>query len=175
MPAKYCSNKCRQRSKYLPGGTYWKNPIICAECGKACPRWAKSVEGRSRCPSCRNSRLKCRVADCERMVHARKMCRRHYGAEHGSDYRAMRRAAFVKKVDREKVFKSDGYKCHICGRRTDPALKFPHPRSPTIDHLIPLARGGKHEPENCRTACFQCNSRKSDGGGGDQFALFIVS
>ncbi len=32
----------------------------------------------------------------------------------------------------------------------------------TLDHVIPLARGGKHVRENILAACKPCNSRKSD-------------
>jgi len=32
----------------------------------------------------------------------------------------------------------------------------------TIDHVIPLTRGGKHEPENLAPACLSCNSSKND-------------
>ena len=49
-----------------------------------------------------------------------------------------------------------------------------HPLSPTIDHVIPLSKGGTHEPGNCRLACFRCNAIKSDGGGGEQFAFVIA-
>lgn len=85
--------------------------------------------------------------------------------------RALQRRAFVENVIRKQVFNRDGYRCHICRRKTDPTKKTPHPRAPTIDHVIPLACGGKHEKTNCRTACFLCNSRKGDRGGGEQLLL----
>ena len=85
--------------------------------------------------------------------------------------RARKRNAYVSDVYRLKVFESDSYRCHLCRRRTDPAKAVPHPKAPTIDHLVPLSAGGTHEPSNCRTACFRCNSRKGNRGGGDQFAL----
>jgi len=47
----------------------------------------------------------------------------------------------------------------------------PHPKAPTIDHVIPLAQGGTHEPLNCRAAHFLCNSLKSHQGHGDQMLL----
>lgn len=32
----------------------------------------------------------------------------------------------------------------------------------TIDHVIPLARGGSGDPDNLALACFHCNRRKAD-------------
>lgn len=32
----------------------------------------------------------------------------------------------------------------------------------TIDHVIPLARGGSDDPDNLALACFHCNRRKAD-------------
>jgi rubrerythrin len=85
--------------------------------------------------------------------------------------RARKREAYVEDVYRQRVYERDGYKCHLCGKRTDRTKDAPHPRSPTLDHLIPLAAGGTHEPLNCRTACFLCNATKGDRGGGEQLLL----
>lgn len=85
--------------------------------------------------------------------------------------RALKRAAYIADVSRKQVFERDGYRCHLCHRKTNPTKQVPHPRAPTIDHIIPLANHGTHEPLNCRTACFQCNSRKGNRGGGEQLLL----
>lgn len=85
--------------------------------------------------------------------------------------RALERDAFIENINREEVFEHDGYRCHLCRRKTDTTKQTPHPRAPTIDHIIPLAQGGKHEQSNCRTACFLCNARKGDRGGGEQLLL----
>lgn len=76
--------------------------------------------------------------------------------------RARKRDAYVADVYRREVFELDDYVCHLCDEPTDPGQVVPHPRAPTIDHVIPLANGGTHEPANCRTACFICNARKSN-------------
>ncbi|MFJ9212987.1 HNH endonuclease [Streptomyces sp. NPDC102264] len=34
--------------------------------------------------------------------------------------------------------------------------------APSIDHVIPLARGGTHEPANVQCAHWLCNAIKSD-------------
>ena len=87
--------------------------------------------------------------------------------------RARKKAAYVADVYRKKVWQLDGYRCHLCGKKTDPTKQAPHPKAPTIDHVIPLAAGGTHEPANCRTAHFICNSRKGARGGYEQLALDI--
>ena len=80
-------------------------------------------------------------------------------------------SAYVEDVNPQSVFEADGYRCHICGQMTDKDERVPHPRAPTVDHVLPLAKGGLHALFNVRTACFICNSTKGDRGGGEQFAL----
>ena len=45
-------------------------------------------------------------------------------------------------------------KCAYCGAE---------PKKLTIDHVLPLARGGHHTTENVVPACLPCNSRKRAG------------
>lgn len=56
---------------------------------------------------------------------------------------------------RTNVYLRDQYKCQYCGcgvTRT----------TATLDHVVPLSRGGKTNFENIVTACHSCNSRKAD-------------
>lgn len=53
--------------------------------------------------------------------------------------------------------------CGICGRPVDKSLKFPHPLSPVIDHIIPIAKGGHpSDLSNLQLAHWCCNRQKSD-------------
>ena len=53
--------------------------------------------------------------------------------------------------------------CGICGKPVDKSLKFPHPLSPTVDHIIPIDRGGHPSAiENLQLAHFACNRQKSN-------------
>lgn len=52
--------------------------------------------------------------------------------------------------------------CGICGRPVDKSIKYPHPLSPTVDHIIPIARGGSSDLENLQLAHRCCNRQKSD-------------
>ena len=97
--------------------------------------------------------------------------RRNKELDAASRRRARKRDAFVAPVKRLTIFTRDKYRCHICKRLTKPSKCVPHPLAPTIDHIIPLAKGGTHEPANVATACFECNCMKRDEGGGEQLAL----
>jgi 5-methylcytosine-specific restriction endonuclease McrA len=93
-------------------------------------------------------------------------CRIKAAADARSEARHKRRArerdAYVAPVSRHAVFKRDAYTCQLCGVPLDMEAKAPHPLSPSIDHVIPLAKGGAHEPGNVQAAHFLCNSTKGD-------------
>ena len=85
--------------------------------------------------------------------------------------RARERNAFVAKVSRAKIYARDRWRCGICDRLVAQNRVAPHPLSPTIDHIIPLSKGGSHEPSNVRLAHFICNSRRGDRETAVQLAL----
>ncbi len=43
--------------------------------------------------------------------------------------------------------------CHYCGARV-------HPAQLTMDHVVPIVRGGKSSRSNVVTCCKDCNSKK---------------
>jgi 5-methylcytosine-specific restriction endonuclease McrA len=66
----------------------------------------------------------------------------------------------------------DRHRCGIC-RKAVPmtGVVVPHPKAPTIDHVLPLAAGGHDVRANVQLAHFLCNSTKGAGGGFQQLAL----
>ena len=53
--------------------------------------------------------------------------------------------------------------CGICGKPVDKSYRFPHPLSPVIDHIIPVAKGGHpSDLSNLQLAHWCCNRQKSD-------------
>ena len=53
--------------------------------------------------------------------------------------------------------------CGICGQPVDMTLKSPHPMSPSIDHIIPLDKGGHpSDLANLQLAHRACNRAKSN-------------
>lgn len=85
--------------------------------------------------------------------------------------RARKRNAYVEHVYRQRVFERDRWTCQLCKLKVNRRAVVPHPQAPVIDHVIPLADGGTHEPANVQCAHFICNSAKGARGGGEQLAL----
>lgn len=53
--------------------------------------------------------------------------------------------------------------CGICGKPVDFSQRYPHPLSPCIDHIIPVAKGGHpSDIDNLQLAHWACNRQKSD-------------
>ena len=53
--------------------------------------------------------------------------------------------------------------CGICGRPVDLSLKQGDPMAPTVDHIIPIAKGGHpSDIDNLQLAHWTCNRQKSD-------------
>jgi 5-methylcytosine-specific restriction endonuclease McrA len=60
--------------------------------------------------------------------------------------------------DPHVIFERDGWLCKVCGKSTPLSLAGQeHPDSPTLDHIIPLSKGGTHQTHNCQCACKACN------------------
>ena len=63
---------------------------------------------------------------------------------------------------RQKILKTQTV-CGICGKPVDFSYKAPHPLSPTVDHIIPVSKGGHpSDISNLQLAHRCCNRQKSD-------------
>ena len=51
----------------------------------------------------------------------------------------------------------DGFECGICGHVLDLSTQHPDPRFASVDHILPLSKGGGHDMANLRLACLTCN------------------
>ena len=60
------------------------------------------------------------------------------------------------------IYKTQGV-CGICGLPVDMDLKYPDPMSKTVDHIIPISKGGHpSDLANLQLAHRCCNRKKSD-------------
>ncbi|TVU41628.1 hypothetical protein EJB05_15163, partial [Eragrostis curvula] len=62
----------------------------------------------------------------------------------------VKRRRVKQSLSRKNIIYRDGFTCQYCSSG----------ENLTIDHVIPISRGGKWEWENLVTACSRCNSRK---------------
>lgn len=76
----------------------------------------------------------------------------HYSVSEDEIRREKAKARRLRQTRWWRQKKSRGV-CHYCGKKTDPSEL-------TMDHLIPLTRGGKSIKANLVPACKECNNRK---------------
>lgn len=84
-------------------------------------------------------------------------------ADVGSNHRrrCRRYGVTYQTIDRLAIFERDKWTCWICQCHSPASLlRTNHPQRPTLDHVIPLSKGGSHTEGNVRLACFACNMKK---------------
>lgn len=148
-------------------------------CGRKCERaWLAANETR-----------RCSVEGCRRTLRAKGLCnpcyrkaRRQQGISESSPWTDARRDAYHRRralkkgtatgesVNLADIKVRDKGRCHLCSRRV-PDKPWPHPLSPSLDHVIPLSRGGAHDPANVRLAHLRCNTAKGNREVGEQLLL----
>jgi 5-methylcytosine-specific restriction endonuclease McrA len=86
--------------------------------------------------------------------------------ENAAARRSRERAAFVDKgITVRALRKRHGDQCVFCDVTMLFGKAVPtkhHPQLATLEHMIPLTRGGKHSWDNARLSCYACNTRKND-------------
>lgn len=96
-------------------------------------------------------------------------CRREQAAQHKRDARrtakakrrAKMRGAVADSIDPIAVFERDGWRCHLCKRKTKRSLRGTwQPMAPELDHIVSLSAGGQHVWSNVACACRECNHAK---------------
>lgn len=175
--ARFCSHECyrawKARPTYGPPVPPRPAPVV------ALARWPQALD-RGRVESsgrtffsgpCRRCGEHFTIIDQAASSYCSLKCQR---ADCKDRRRVLKRgAAGGELVYRKRIFERDRWICQLCGRRVKRSAVAPHPKSPTIDHIVPLAEGGRHEPANVQCAHFICNALKGAGvaGAGEQLRL----
>lgn len=176
---KYCSSKCKSGNYYINNRKYyqnywltrpylwaWKKPKNCYVCGqefvpttprsKTCSRKCSRKKWKLLNPE-RNkeynrlSTQRCRKRDPERYRFYVKN-RRHKIREASGNVSSKTFSTIFTLKEWEDIKERFDQKCVYCGLS----------KKLTIDHIIPLSKGGKHCAENIQPLCHSCNSRKKD-------------
>jgi len=117
----------------------------CAECGKHF--FCLDAETRVTCS-----------ADCSRKYANRRVSKR------------IPKAQRIDNISLKKLYRRDKGTCYLCGKKCDwndwsvsaKGNKYPGDTYPTIEHVIPVSKGGLNAWENVRLAHWKCNLEKSD-------------
>ncbi len=65
-------------------------------------------------------------------------------------------------VNPASVWERDAGQCYLCEQEVTPDRRFPDPRSPSMDHVIPLDLGGAHAFDNIALTHLRCNLSKKN-------------
>lgn len=60
------------------------------------------------------------------------------------------------RLSKYNIFLRDQFVCQYCN------IQLPHKKQCTVDHVIPISRGGRNTWTNCVTACGPCNVAKGN-------------
>lgn len=130
-------------------------PRKCKCCGKVfTPKYGdfrKSLCGSEECKK-KNSRIHKAKVGKTFGARARLVLQKLYGNQWREHYES---------INRRKVLERDGWRCQLCGCKLKDTKTW-HERQATVDHIVPLARGGDHKYTNVQAACMMCNSKKGD-------------
>lgn len=140
---------------------------ICADCGVEKPTEDFYPVGaflQARCKPCAAVRAK-KYRDSRAEIiraQARAQAVRHAvkRRDNARRRRATIRTAHVEHVESLVVLDESDWTCGICGEDIPRVVLWPHPLSPSLDHIVPLASGGEHSYENTQSAHLLCNMSK---------------
>lgn len=146
--SKRCSEACKQEhDRRWANQSYTSRPGIekkCEVCGSLFTTGASYDRRRNICDDC---------LPCHESIQKAKRS--------GKD--RMRAEAFdvdYEPVDRMLVFQRDEWRCQHCGVKCRPDWSHNHDRYPTLDHIIPMSKGGGHVYHNVQCLCRKCNTEK---------------
>lgn len=141
---RYCSKACQERAKDRRANDAERLERIAARAAIACLYCGASLAERRATKYCS---LQCANRDSDRYHRRREMLRSQRTGN---------------PVSFRSIAERDGWRCYLCGDAVDESVRGPHALAPSLDHVVPLSKGGLHAPTNLALAHLGCNRRKSD-------------
>lgn len=190
FPKRYCNRKCAQNYRIAQNQAARDTRSVCVECSrefigskaklKYCGDECRATANRRRASERWRAEVQARpqfkqweCAWCGEMIvvsisftgfnkyHPECKLR----ARRARDRRKTLRRQGVKSEERithEEVAERDGFICHICSGLVDMSLPRTSKWGATLDHVIPVSKGGVDSLENLKLAHWICNVKKSD-------------
>lgn len=167
-----------------------ENHIQCCKCGYIKPKGKRTRSYMTKCSICakeeRRLERRKRCGCCGRLVEEprKRMCpecrdvkyREKQRRKHGTlcertRYANAKANGYIDwSISLDKLIQRDNGVCALCGQPVDPSAYHitsegyfvAHGAYPSIDHIVPLSRGGTHTWNNVQLAHCICNSVKCD-------------
>lgn len=169
-PRRFCTQNCA--GKHNRAKQIGAHPMVCLACGNEFT--AQDKRKRTCSTACHQWRLK-HPDQMRVLARECRICETPFVARNGNQYccckecnrtarvnkrRALETGQFVEEVSRIAIAVRDKWTCQLCGKRVNKRLKYPHPLSQSLDHVVPIALGGEHSRANAQLAHLVCNIRK---------------
>jgi DNA-binding protein H-NS len=137
-----CSEPCRERIKWRArAARIPKRDYYCQTCNDPRPlAWSGQGRHPITCEQCQQA---------NRRDHAHNRRARTLGV--GTSRRALLAPLLAN---------TEGLHCCLCEERIDLTLAYPDPMSRSLEHLVPLSRGGSHAANNVALSHLVCNVRR---------------
>lgn len=159
---KFCSATCRTsgRMSMLP-----RVKVRHCACGSVIEK------NKHRCYACKTER------DRQRQRNKRTPeSRRRHRAKYGKSWRKKARHYGVpyEPINITAVFERDRWHCQLCGCKTPQSKRglYADDAAPTLDHIVPISKGGPHLYANVQCACRKCNTMKGNKRAIGQLSFF---
>ncbi|WP_437828977.1 HNH endonuclease [Niallia taxi] len=136
--SKFCSYECRYEYKVK------QKPINNIKC-KECSMWFSTTN---------NRRKYCSKKCCDKFEDRKKETQRRR--------RLKKNGKIDWDISVERLIKRDKGACYLCGEQVDIMLNPNHDLYPSIEHVIPVSKGGTHTWDNVKLAHRKCNYLKSN-------------
>jgi hypothetical protein len=140
---RFCSLSCRKQKKSIyQSSVYFYKCDVC-EVDFSSSRHLSGISAKPpvRCKACQLERT--RVRDRKKTV-------------------ARQGALSSPRISVEIIAKRDSYICHLCNQLVDMDIKRTDKLGATIDHVLPISKGGLDTMENVALAHWICNIRKGN-------------
>jgi hypothetical protein len=174
-PNNFCSTSCATKTQKP------RRLATCPRCGVEFWPWANGKRARKFCsrqcsippkkaklPSVRipvpREQRQCRWCAAPFLVSANKE-RKYCSKRHQLIAKSRRRKAIIRNIGGElpsiwAIYERDKGRCWICRKKVPRTAVWPDRRCASLDHVIPITKGGRDEATNVRLAHVGCNSKR---------------
>lgn len=182
---KYCSRECRERACRFAENrfcAFCKTPFTAKSraakcCSGSCAQNHRNSQRPMRsCTQCGGQFRKKSGINSAGLFCCRECCfewkRSHSGhavsypvpVTNGSTHRRRAKKFGVRyeQINATSIYKRDKWMCGLCGTPVDRMAVHPQPEAATLDHIIPMSKGGAHTKDNVQCAHWRCNLMKSN-------------